>query len=641
MATLVAETTSSQAVQSCIVTSPFPIEDPNSVWWIQSGHLDVFLANLIDGRPEGARFPVVRRESGEAVFGVGSHLENQVLMAVPSPAAKIRRLCLSELREWALAREEDLAARLLENWIDRLTCAVSDDTHLGQFLYLEAGQKVEVPIPTRALLPKQGLVWVNHTQGASIFRNAFHLLGDPRLPYIAGAGYFPVTRHAWLQSNPGSEVCAIAADDVWQEDPQLSGLQKFHQFAMTFLAMKHEKAEEKEKEAMRARAAADASMSQTALLRLTAPIRKLSVFKSGEDRCQNPTFLASEAVGRCLHLEIKPHPDMLQGRRIADPVEAIARASGIRTRTVVLRGPWWKEDIGPLLGFLEDGKKPVAILPRTGRGYQLYNPETKTTVPVTAAVAATLNPFGQVFYRPFPARKIGIFELIKFVWPICWQEFLLIVLTGIAAGLLGSVTPAATGIIFDSLIPGAERGQLGQMLAILLIVAFTTTMFTFVRNFVVLRIEGKLDAFVQAAVWDRLLSLPVSFFRNYSSGDLAQRSLGIAAIRRTLTGSTLSAIFSGVFSIFSFLLLFYYSWILALVASGLVILAFLVTTSCGIVQVRLQRRIAHINGAISSMVLQFINGIAKFRVSGTEARAFAVWAREFSGKKVIATRSRH
>jgi NHLM bacteriocin system ABC transporter ATP-binding protein len=636
MATYVAETASSQAAQAFVAESPFPVEATNTVWWIQSGNLDLFLTSLIDGQPEGARFPVVRLETGQAVFGVGSHLENQVLMAVASPGAIVIRLSLAEFRGVF-----EHATALLENWVNRLTCAVSEDSHLGAFIYLEPGEKVVVPAPTRALLPKQGMVWVKHAEGASIFRNAFHLLGDPRLPYIAGPSLFPVTRHAWLQGTPGAEVYTVEADQIWQEDPLLLGLDKFHQFAMTFLAMKREKAEAKEKKAMQARAVADTAMLQTALLRLTAPIRKLSGFKSAEDRCQNPTFLASEAVGRRLYLEIKPHPDMLQGLRLTDPVDAIARVSGIRTRTVALRGRWWEEDIGPVLGALEEGKKPVAILPRTGGSSVLYNPETKTTVPITAEVAATLNPFGHIFYRPFPAKKIGIYELLKFVLPICWKELLLIVLTGFAAGLLGSVTPAATGIIFDSLIPGAERAQLGQMLAILLMVAGTTAMFTFVRNFVVLRIEGKLDAFIQAAVWDRLLSLPVSFFRNYSSGDLAQRSLGITSIRRTLTGSTLSAIFSGIFSIFSFLLLFYYSWILALIATGLVAFSFLVTTGCGILQVRLQRRIAHINGAIASMVLQFINGIAKFRVSGTEARAFAVWAREFSGKKVIATRSRH
>ncbi len=55
-----------------------------------------------------------------------------------------------------------------------------------------------------------------------------------------------------------------------------------------------------------------------------------------------------------------------------------------------------------------------------------------------------------------------------------------------------------------------------------------------------------MGAATQAAVWDRLLRLPVSFFRDYSAGDLATRSLGIDAVRQALTGSTLDGILSGV-----------------------------------------------------------------------------------------------
>ncbi len=45
-----------------------------------------------------------------------------------------------------------------------------------------------------------------------------------------------------------------------------------------------------------------------------------------------------------------------------------------------------------------------------------------------------------------------------------------------------------------------------------------------------------MDGSLQAAVWDRLLSLPVSFFRRFTVGDLANRSLGIDTIRELLTG---------------------------------------------------------------------------------------------------------
>jgi ATP-binding cassette subfamily C protein len=325
---------------------------------------------------------------------------------------------------------------------------------------------------------------------------------------------------------------------------------------------------------------------------------------------------------------------------MADPVNAIARTSGFRVRTIALKGPWWKMDSGPFLAFLEEGRKPVALLPRAGRRYDLHDPSTNKKTTVTQEVAATLNPFAYVLYRPFPAKKLTIMELLKFAFPVCLREVLIIVLMGIGAGLMGMFAPAATGIVFDRLIPGAERAQLMQMSIFLLVISIATSMFTFARSFAILRLEGKLDTAIQAAVWDRLLGLPVSFFREYSSGDLAQRSLGITTIRQILTGSTMSAIFSGIFSIFSFTLLFYYSWTLALVASGLVLFAFLVITACGVIQVRLQRKLVHISGGISSMLLQFINGLAKFRVSGTERRAFAVWAREFSKKKQIATKAR-
>ena len=61
-------------------------------------------------------------------------------------------------------------------------------------------------------------------------------------------------------------------------------------------------------------------------------------------------------------------------------------------------------------------------------------------------------------------------------------------------------------------IPGAERNQLVLLSLLLLMAAISTAMFALTRSFATLGLEGKLDAAVQAAVCDRLLSLPVPFF---------------------------------------------------------------------------------------------------------------------------------
>ena len=58
------------------------------------------------------------------------------------------------------------------------------------------------------------------------------------------------------------------------------------------------------------------------------------------------------------------------------------------------------------------------------------------------------------------------------------------------------------------------------------------------EGFAVLRLQGKLSLALQAALWDRLLSLPLPFFRDYSAGDLAQRSTAFAQMRTAVSGPT-------------------------------------------------------------------------------------------------------
>jgi NHLM bacteriocin system ABC transporter ATP-binding protein len=614
--------------------APFPVQDQNSVWLVQSGKLDLFLMRSRDGELFGARHHVLRVEEGQAVFGVGEHFKDMKLVASPSPGATLLYFTLPEIQRLAGSEDGGQILGFLEHWITQLTIAISEELSMGAFLTVEPEQTVTVPPPTRAVLPKQGVMWVIHRKGNSWF------LRHGELPFVNGHYFFPITKHGWLQAAPNSEIYTIASAALQNVDPEWQGVKKFHALAMACLAVKREKAVAKEEALSKTRAEADQALLGSALLRMAAPIQKTREFGGEAQSCQNPVFRACEAVGKRLGMKMKPHPDMLRGAKLRNPVASVAGASGVRARTVALKDKWWKEDHGPLLGFIQESKKPVALLPLSSRKYELYDPASGETEPVTSEVAATLNPFAHVFYRPLPVTKLKTWDLVKFALFSCRPDLLMIIAMGIAAGIMGVITPVATGIIFDRLIPGSEQTQLVQMSAFLLVIAICTAIFTFVRNFAVLRLEGKVDASVQAAIWDRLLNLPVSFFRDYSSGDLAQRSLGIAMIREALTGSTLTAILSGIFSIFSFFLLFYYSLTLAALASALVLLAFVVSLVCGILQVHRQRQISKLTGTLSSMLLQFISGIAKFRISGTEKRAFSIWAREFSRKKQIATSGR-
>jgi ATP-binding cassette subfamily C protein len=326
-----------------------------------------------------------------------------------------------------------------------------------------------------------------------------------------------------------------------------------------------------------------------------------------------------------------------------DPVRALARYSGVRVRQLVLKGRWWMQDSGPLLAFVEADGRPVALLPRTGpagRGYDLYDPALETSVGVTPAVAETLTGVAHTFYRPFPAEALNLAELMAFALKGSSKDVLAVVTTGLAGGALAAVVPFATGIVFDTVIPGAERGQLMQIVALLLASALAAACFSLVRSLALLRLEGRMNFATQAAVWDRLLRLPTRFFREFTAGDLAMRSLAITEIRAIVTGTALTSILSAIFSCFSFLLLFYYSPSLALVATGLVATAVAVTLGCSLANLKHQRVLVKMAARISGMVLEIVNGAPKFRVSGAEDRAFAKWAAAFATQKRTAAQAR-
>ncbi len=215
-----------------------------------------------------------------------------------------------------------------------------------------------------------------------------------------------------------------------------------------------------------------------------------------------------------------------------------------------------------------------------------------------------------------------------------------LIAASLAIGLLALVTPLATGYIFDAVVPAADRTQLLTIGLALMLSAVAVLTFQIARDMALLRIEGKANTLTEAAIWDRLLNLPATFFRNYSAGELGARAMGINTIRRTISGTTTSVLLTRIFSIFTLVYLFAFQIRLALVAVLLVALSVAATLFAGYIQLRYQRQLIAMQGQLSGMVLQLINGIAKFRVSGTEGYAFARWAQQFTTQRQIAFKSR-
>ena len=253
--------------------------------------------------------------------------------------------------------------------------------------------------------------------------------------------------------------------------------------------------------------------------------------------------------------------------RGSDPVAAVARASHLRMRRVLLSGPWWRRDNGPLLGFRSADEHPVALLPVSPSGYELIDPVAQTRDLVTAAVASEVRSFGYTFYRPFPPRALTLWDVMRLGFSGGVRDVLTMVLVGTVGGLLGMLPPIVMGWIFDAITPGLARSELIPILFALGFGAMAGAFLRLVQGVAILRVQTRAEGAVEAGLWDRLLNLPASFFRVYSSGDLATRAMGISAIRQVLTEVAWTTLVSLLFSLVSFGLLIVYDVRLAVLTA--------------------------------------------------------------------------
>ena len=609
-------------------SAPFRVDQPDKAWLVEAGSVDLFLVPSRPGQAPGARHHVVRTRAGEALFGIRTPPQfPAVLLAVATPGSRVSELPPTAVEGlWS----DDAGIRLAERWVTCLSAAVTGAVPPKSFELLDAGQPLTVK-ETVALLPREGLLWVTLEEGSGRFAGT-------ALPSPGSGVCFPLSSRAWIEAAADTRIVACRTRDMGRPDALWDGLQMFHAAVLNGLVRNLRASGEREAARVARRRQSEQAQVDHAMRLLASPLERNADVPDLPEASEDPWFLACTAVGRHAGIAFKPSQD--KALRRADPVSAIARASGVRLRTVALKGRWWRQDGGALLGRREDDKMPVALLPDSRGGCQLYDPVARTRTAVTEEVAASLDMFAWQFYRPFPEKRLGALDLLWFGLKGCGNDLTRLVLMGLGTALLGLITPVVTGILFDSVIPGANRPQVGQIVALLLVVAVCTSLFELTQGFAVLRLEGKMDASTQAAVWDRLLRLPVPFFRSYTSGDLAMRGLSISVMRQTLTGSVLSSFLSGIFSIVSFVLLFYYSPQLALLAVLITAVAVAVTVCLGWFQVRTQRELLAVSGRLSGLLLEFINGVAKLRVSGTESRAFASWARSFARQKHLSMQAR-
>ena len=316
-----------------------------------------------------------------------------------------------------------------------------------------------------------------------------------------------------------------------------------------------------------------------------------------------------------------------------DLLNDIAKAYKFRIRKVILRDEWWKKDNGPLIAFIGDNKTPIALIPYKEKSYKVYDSISDKTKLLDQEVLDSITPIAYSFIRGFEDVISSPIEIWRFGIQGLNKEAIKIFIIAIAVQLLNLSVPIFTGKFMDMIIPQSDRVQWLHFTVILIIVGISTSLFNFVQSIAILRLESKMNVTIQSATMDRLLKLPLKFFRNYTIGDLADRVLGVNEIRQLISGITLKSVLSGITGFISFFLLLIYSPKLSIIAIIFSVIAGLINFMLAKKALRYNRKIFFIRGKINGLLLQFLNGISRLHVSATESKAFTIWAGLYKKQK--------
>ncbi len=403
-------------------------------------------------------------------------------------------------------------------------------------------------------------------------------------------------------------------------------LDQFHADVLLCLHQLEQKAALTRFEQFRSRQQLNQEASDHAIRNFTAIFRRSEVKVLPEGTA---LLIAAGAVGKAMGIEIRPPGKSEDLKRLKDPLEAIARASRIRIRQVILRGAWWEFDSGPILAYTAQDKCPLAVLPVGRNRYEILDPEQQRPIPLNANTAQLISPVAYVFYRPFPDKVLKSLEILKFATKETRRDWVRVLLLGAIISLFEMVTPQATAILIDNAIPSANRGLIFQLALGLLAVNFGSTMLNLVDNIAIMRAQTQAKVQTQAAMWDRLLKLPVPFFRKYTIGNLQSRVAGIQKLHQILSRSAIRSLSHSFFALLNLALLFSYSSQLALVAMAVAAVNVGMTLFSFFISRKKMIPMQELSGEISGLTVQLIGGVSKLRVAGAEQRAFAYWSQMF------------
>jgi len=201
-----------------------------------------------------------------------------------------------------------------------------------------------------------------------------------------------------------------------------------------------------------------------------------------------------------------------------------------------------------------------------------------------------------------------------------------VILTTTIASLLGIIQPAFSRTFLDRLLSRTNPEWLTPFILLFSLFIIVSVVVSWISTIYSLKIQGKMAAYGSSSYLWKVLRLPMQFFSQRMAGDIADRQATNAGIASTLVQTFAPLLIQCAMMIFYLAVMIHYSWILALIGVGAIVLNMIVSAVVTAKRVNITRVQQRDAAKLSSTTMSGINMIETIKSSGAENGFFGRWA---------------
>ena len=201
-----------------------------------------------------------------------------------------------------------------------------------------------------------------------------------------------------------------------------------------------------------------------------------------------------------------------------------------------------------------------------------------------------------------------------------------VVLTTTISSLVGIISPAFSRTFLDRLLSGSNPEWLTPFMLLFCVMIVISVVVGWVSAVYSLRIQGKMTSYGSASYLWKVLRLPMQFFTQRLSADIADRQATNANIASTLVRTFAPLAIQAGMMVFYLVVMIRYSPLLSLIGVGAIVLNLGVSSIVTAKRINITRVQQRDAAKLSSATMSGISMIETIKSSGAENGFFGRWA---------------